>query len=76
MSFVIVKNIKIVNYDLFVLLNILQCINSVSFDVLASAFLNVVVADIINTICIKKNTYFFYIVLNEKSIYLNNFKVL
>jgi len=76
MSFMIVENVKIINYNLLVLLNISQCINSVSFNVLASAFLDIVVADMINMICIKKNTYFSHIVLNEKNIHLNNFKIL
>jgi hypothetical protein len=46
------------------------------FNVLALAFLGVVVTGIINTTCIKENTHFPYIVLKGESVCSDNSKVL
>ena len=71
-----IEDPKVVNCDLLALLNISQCMDGVPFDVLVPDFLGVVVARMINTTCIKKNTPFPPIVPKWKSVRSDDSKVL
>jgi hypothetical protein len=74
-GFAVVEDAKVVNCDLLALLDISQCMDGVPFDVLVPAFLGVVVAGMINTTCIKENTYFPHIVPKGESVRSDDSKV-
>jgi hypothetical protein len=71
-----VEDSEVVNCDLLALLDISQYMDGVLFDVLVPAFLGVVVARMINTTCIKKNTPFPPIIPEWKSVRSDDSKVL
>jgi hypothetical protein len=75
-GFAAIKDPEIVNYNLGALLDIPQSIDNMPFNILILASLGVIIAGIINTICIKENAAFPYIVPKGESVRSDNSKVL